>query len=111
MPKHRKQLHLGAIVTAGPGTGAFGAWRYPSAEQHRFLEADYYQHVAKTLERGKFDLIFFADKLAVPGKFPRSVEENLRNGSWGAAHPDPILLLAATSHRSPSPGASPRSTT
>ncbi len=88
-------MHLGAIITAGPGTGAFGAWRYPSSEQHRFLEADYYQHVAKTLERGKFDLIFFADKLAVPGKFPRSVEENLRNGSWGAAHPDPILLLAS----------------
>ena len=91
----KDQLHLGAIITAGPGTGAFGAWRYPSSEQHRFLDADYYQHVARTLERGKFDLIFFADKLAVPGKFPKSVEENLRNGSWGAAHPDPLILLAA----------------
>lgn len=89
------QLHLGAIITAGPGTGAFGAWRYPSSEQHRFLDADYYQHVARTLERGKFDLIFFADKLAVPGRFPKSVEDNLRNGSWGAAHPDPMLLLAS----------------
>jgi FMN-dependent oxidoreductase (nitrilotriacetate monooxygenase family) len=88
------QLHLGAIITAGPGTGAFGAWRYPSSEQHRFLDADYYQHIARTLERGKFDLIFFADKLAVPGRFPKSVEDNLRNGSWGAAHPDPMLLLA-----------------
>jgi len=95
MGKSSKQLHLGAIITAGPGTGAFGAWRYPSSEQYRFLDADYYQHVAKTLERGKFDLIFFADKLAVPGKFPKSVEENLRNGSWGAAHPDPILLITA----------------
>jgi FMN-dependent oxidoreductase (nitrilotriacetate monooxygenase family) len=91
----KDQLHLGAIITAGPGTGAFGAWRYPSSEQFRFLEADYYQHVARTLERGKFDLIFFADKLAVPGRFPKSVEDNLRNGSWGAAHPDPLLLLAS----------------
>jgi len=89
------RLHLGAIVTAGPGTGAFGAWRYPSSEQFRFLDAGYYQHVARTLEQGKFDLIFFADKLAVPGRFPRSVEDNLRNGSWGAAHPDPLLLLAS----------------
>ncbi len=91
------RLHLGAIITAGPGTGAFGAWRYPSSEQHRFLEGEYYQHIARTLERGKFDLIFFADKLAVPGKFPRSIEDNLRNGSWGAAHPDPMVLLASIS--------------
>lgn len=91
----QERLHLGAIITAGPGTGAFGAWRYPSSEQYRFLDADYYQHVARTLERGKFDLIFFADKLAVPGRFPKSVEDNLRNGSWGAAHPDPMLLLAS----------------
>jgi FMN-dependent oxidoreductase (nitrilotriacetate monooxygenase family) len=91
----RKRLHLGAIITAGPGTGASGAWRYPSSEQFRFLDATYYQHIARTLERGKFDLIFFADKLAVPGRFPKSVEENLRSGSWGAAHPDPLLLLTS----------------
>jgi FMN-dependent oxidoreductase (nitrilotriacetate monooxygenase family) len=91
----QRRLHLGAIITAGPGTGAFGAWRYPSSEQHRFLDADYYQHIARTLERGKFDLIFFADKLAVPGRFPKSIEDNLRNGSWGAAHPDPLVLLAS----------------
>lgn len=91
----KKQLHLGAIITAGPGTGASGAWRYPSSEQHRFLEASYYQHIARTLERGKFDLIFFADKLAVPGRFPAAVEANLRTGSWGAAHPDPLLLVTA----------------
>jgi FMN-dependent oxidoreductase (nitrilotriacetate monooxygenase family) len=95
MAKKKKQMHLGAIITAGPGTGAFGAWRFPSSEQHRFLEADYYQQIARTLERGKFDLIFFADKLAVPGKFPKAVEESLRNGSWGAAHPDPVVLLSA----------------
>lgn len=89
------RLHLGAIVTAGPGTGAFGAWRYPSSEQFRFLDAEYYQQIARTLERGKFDLIFFADKLAVPGRFPKSVEENLRNGSWGSAHPEPLVLLAS----------------
>jgi FMN-dependent oxidoreductase (nitrilotriacetate monooxygenase family) len=91
----QRQLHLGAIITAGPGTGAAGAWRYPSSEQYRFLEAGYYQHIARTLERGKFDLIFFADKLAVPGRFPDAVESNLRSGAWGAAHPDPLLLVTA----------------
>jgi FMN-dependent oxidoreductase (nitrilotriacetate monooxygenase family) len=90
----QQKLHLGAIITAGPGTGAFGAWRYPSSEQFRFLDGDYYRHIARTLERGKFDLIFFADKLAVPGRFPKAVDANLRSGSWGAAHPDPMLLLA-----------------
>lgn len=98
MPSSKpKQLHLGSIITAGPGTGAFGAWRYPSSQQHRFLDPEYYQHIARTLEQGKFDLIFFADKLAVPGRFPKAMEESLRNGSWGAAHPDPILLLTAIS--------------
>lgn len=91
----QKKLHLGAIITAGPGTGASGAWRYPSSEQFRFLDASYYQQVARTLEQGKFDLIFFADKLAVPGRFPKSIEDSLRTGTWGAAHPDPLLLLTA----------------
>lgn len=90
-----RRLHLGAIITAGPGTGASGAWRYPSSEQHRFLEASYYQQIARTLERGKFDLIFFADKLAVPGRSPEAVDANLRAGTWGAAHPDPLLLVTA----------------
>lgn len=91
----KRKLHLGAIITAGPGTGAAGAWRYPASEQHRFLEAGYYQQIARTLERGKFDLIFFADKLGIPGRFPEAVDANLRSGTWGTAHPDPLLLVTA----------------
>ncbi len=47
-------------------------WRHPETD-NRFLEADYYKHVARVLELGKFDALFFADVLSLPdfyrGKF------------------------------------------
>lgn len=47
------------------------------------------------MERGGFDFIFFADKLAIPGRNAESREISLKTGGWGAAHPDPLLIVAA----------------
>ncbi len=91
----QKRLHLGAIITAAPARGlsAPGVTRRPSNSASRRGRT-----TSTSLARSSAassNLIFFADKLAVPGRFPKSVEDNLRNGSWGAAHPDPMLLLAS----------------
>jgi len=72
-----------------------GSWRYPAAENHRFLDLSYYVEVAQTLERGGFDFIFFADKLAVPDRPPDTTNNSLRKGSWGSAAPDPAMIVSA----------------
>src|SRR5690625_1832661 len=46
-----------------------GTWRRPDAQQHRFNELDHWVELAKTLERGKFDFIFFADVIGLYGEF------------------------------------------
>lgn len=91
MSKRKDHLQLGGMIMSSPG----GAWRYPSAESQRFLEIPYYVEIAQALERGGFDFIFFADKLAVPGRSPESTAGALRTGTWGSAQPDPLVIVSA----------------
>ena len=53
-----------AFVVAGPVSGHHGGWRYPTADRN-LLSLDYYSNIGKILEDGRFDLIFFADILAI----------------------------------------------
>lgn len=86
------QMHLAAFVTAGPGRP--GGWRYPSSVPG-WLSADYYQHIARTLEAGRFDLAFFADILSVPDRFGGSTDAQLRNGALGSLRLDPLHVLSS----------------
>jgi len=94
-----RHMHLAAFVTAGPGRP--GGWRYPSS-QSGWLDAGYYQHIARTLEDGLFDMAFFADILAVPDRYQASTDSQLRFGSLGSLRLDPVVVLtimaAATTH-------------
>ncbi|MFF3567853.1 LLM class flavin-dependent oxidoreductase [Nocardia jiangxiensis] len=88
------QMHLAAFVTAGPGRP--GGWRYPSSVPG-WLNADYYQDIARTLEAGRFDLAFFADILSVPDRFGGSTDTQLRNGALGSLRLDPLHVLSSMS--------------
>src|SRR6478735_8731666 len=94
-----KKIHLAAFVTAGPGRP--GGWRYPASESG-WLDADYYKGIARTLEKGLFDLAFFADILAVPDRYQGSNDTQLRFGALGSLRLDPVVVLsimaAATRH-------------
>jgi FMN-dependent oxidoreductase (nitrilotriacetate monooxygenase family) len=57
-----------------------GSWRHPATE-HGFLSAGYYQKMARTLEEGCFDLMFFDDRLAMPGIYGGSVAEAVLRGA------------------------------
>ncbi|MDB5820842.1 MAG: dibenzothiophene desulfurziation enzyme [Rhizobacter sp.] len=86
----RSQMHLAAFITAGPGRP--GGWRYPSSESG-WLDAAYYQHMARVLEQGRFDMAFFADILAVPDRYQGSNDTQLRYGALGSLRLDPVLVL------------------
>lgn len=84
-------MHLAAFVTAGPGRP--GGWRYPDSVAD-WRSAAYYQRIGRTLERGKFDLAFFPDILAVPDTYGGSTDPQLRYGGLGSLRMDPIPVIA-----------------
>lgn len=87
----KSELHLGAFIIAGPGRS--GGWRYPQSEDG-WLDIDYYRRIAQVLERGRFDLAFFADILAVPNRFGGSHDSQLRYGALGSMRLEPLQVLA-----------------
>jgi alkanesulfonate monooxygenase SsuD/methylene tetrahydromethanopterin reductase-like flavin-dependent oxidoreductase (luciferase family) len=76
----RRQLSLVAFLQAGSTTVYAGSWRHPDTD-HGFLTARYYQDIARTLEAGCFDMMFFDDRLAMPGVYRDSVADAVRLGA------------------------------
>ncbi|WP_246868651.1 LLM class flavin-dependent oxidoreductase [Saccharopolyspora sp. ASAGF58] len=92
MSSPEQQMHLAAFVTAGPGRP--GGWRHPNSVSD-WRSAKYYQRIGRTLERAKFDLIFFADILSVPYRYGDSLDPQLRYGALGSMRLDPTPVLGA----------------
>ncbi|CAM3283198.1 LLM class flavin-dependent oxidoreductase [Paenibacillus lupini] len=80
----QKQMKLGAFFNL-PGHHV-ASWRYPSTEPRRTLDLDYLKELAQTAERGKFDMIFFADILGLKptGNFATSTVKL-----------DPLMIITA----------------
>lgn len=87
----RKQLRLGAFLMSSGHHLA--AWRYPDARADGGLSFEHFKQVAQTAERGKFDMIFFADGVAVRDR--GNIEALSRAGH--VAHFEPLTLLSALS--------------
>jgi len=87
-------MHLAAFLIAGNGAHSHALWRHPRTRLGGFLDPDYYVECVRTLERGKFDLAFFADRLAMSDRFGDSLEVGARYGDQDATRLDPTLVLA-----------------
>jgi FMN-dependent oxidoreductase (nitrilotriacetate monooxygenase family) len=74
------QMALVAFMQAGSTSVYAGSWRHPAADL-RFLDAAYYAELGRLLELGCFDLMFFDDRLAMPGIYGNSVAEAVRYGA------------------------------
>jgi FMN-dependent oxidoreductase (nitrilotriacetate monooxygenase family) len=75
-----RQLSLVGFMQAGNVTVYAGSWRHPATE-HGFLSAGYYQKLGRLLEEGCFDMMFFDDRLAMPGIYGGSVADAVRLGA------------------------------
>jgi FMN-dependent oxidoreductase (nitrilotriacetate monooxygenase family) len=75
-----RQMSLVGFMQAGNATVYAGSWRHPATE-HGFLTASYYAKLGRTLEEGCFDMMFFDDRLAMPGIYGGSVAEAVRHGA------------------------------
>ena len=76
----RRQMSLVGFMQAGNATVYAGSWRHPATE-HGFLSQRYYQKLGRTLEEGCFDMMFFDDRLAMPGIYGGSVADAVRLGA------------------------------
>ena len=76
----RRQMALVGFMQAGNATVYAGSWRHPATE-HGFLDQRYYQKLGRTLEAGSFDMMFFDDRLAMPGMYGGSVADAVRMGA------------------------------
>ena len=95
-------MHLNAFVIHSPMNHTVGAWTHPDSRvAGSFAQPGLWQDMATTLERGKFDAIFFADQFAAYGNYRDRMDEALRHAIQFPIH-DPTLLipmLAAVTER------------
>ena len=89
-----RQIHLAAFLIAGNGAHSHALWRHPLGQRGGFLDPDYYLRIAKVLERGLFDLAFFADRLAMSDRYGEDRETGARYGDQDATRLDPILVVS-----------------
>ncbi|MGR8950719.1 MAG: LLM class flavin-dependent oxidoreductase [Gammaproteobacteria bacterium] len=95
-----KHMALVGFMQAQNCSNYPASWRHPHAAQN-FLTAEYYQHVAKALEAGKFHMLFFDDRLAMPDIYGADHRASIEHGIR-VVKMDPIPILATigavTSH-------------
>lgn len=88
-----RQIHLAGFLLAGPVVHSHAVWRHPETVGD-YLDPEYYARSARALEDGLFDLLFFADRLAVGDQMGGSREQALRYGAQDATRLDPLPILA-----------------
>jgi len=87
-------MHLCGFLIAGPVVHSHAIWRNPEHPTD-FLSLAHYVEIAKLLERGKFDFLFFADRLAIADRYGASHRTGIRYGDQDATRMDPVPVLGA----------------
>jgi FMN-dependent oxidoreductase (nitrilotriacetate monooxygenase family) len=86
-----RQMVMVGFLQAQNCTNLPASWRHPDSRTD-FLSADFYREIAHVLERGKFHLAFFDDRLAMPDRYGgdhvHTVEYGIR-----CVKLDPIVTL------------------
>jgi FMN-dependent oxidoreductase (nitrilotriacetate monooxygenase family) len=91
MPAAQRQMVMVGFLQAQNCTNLPASWRHPESRTD-FLSPDFYREIARILERGKFHLGFFDDRLAMPDRYGNdhvhAVEHGIR-----CIKLDPIVTL------------------
>src|SRR6201995_4106791 len=97
----KKQIRLNAFAMNCVAHQSPGLWTHPRDRTSEYNRLPYWIHLAKTLERGRFDGLFIADVLGVYDVFGGSPAAALSHATQTPVN-DPLLLVpamaAATKH-------------
>jgi long-chain alkane monooxygenase len=74
-----------------------GVWRQPGAGQTDFNSLEHWVQLAKVLERGRFDFIFFADVIGLYGDYGGSYEKYVNSGLQIPSN-DPSVIASAIAY-------------
>ena len=88
-----RQIHFVAFLQAQNCTTLPSSWRHPDARTDTY-SPDYYQHIGRVLEAGKFDIGFFDDRLAMPDMYSGDHAHTVQNGIR-CVKMDPVTCLMA----------------
>ena len=91
----RKHIHLISFQINSPMNHTVNSWAHPTDNRLEALsDMSLWIDMAKTLERGMFDALFFADTPGVFDRYKDRMDEALRYGvCWPSM--DPVTLLGA----------------
>lgn len=104
------QMILSAFMQASNCSNYAASWRHPDTDPG-FLGFDYYQHIARVLEEGKFHLSFLDDRLAMPSRYADSTDDTVRHGIRTVKlDPVPIITAMALATRNLGVGATSSTT-
>lgn len=87
-----REIRLNAFDMNCVGHQSPGLWRHPRDQSWTYKDMDYWVHLAKTLERGKFDGLFIADVLGVYDVLHGNVDAALRHSAQVPVN-DPLQLI------------------
>ena len=88
-----RQMTLIAFLQAQNCTNFAASWRHPESRTDS-TTPEYYQHIGRVLEAGKFHLGFFDDRLAMPDMLGRDHAHTVANGIR-CVKMDPVTVLMA----------------
>jgi FMN-dependent oxidoreductase (nitrilotriacetate monooxygenase family) len=74
-----RQMTLVAFLQAQNCTNFASSWRHPLSRTDTW-SADYYRHIGRVLEVGKFHLGFFDDRLSMPDMYGRNHAHTVEHG-------------------------------
>jgi long-chain alkane monooxygenase len=91
----KRRIHLAQFLVHGPTYHSLAMWRHPRTDhgQYAWNRPELYQHIARVCERGRFDMVFFADLNYISDTYRSSLEPSLRYAVQAPEH-DPIPLLS-----------------
>ncbi|WP_024804310.1 LLM class flavin-dependent oxidoreductase [Nocardia sp. BMG51109] len=90
-------LRFSAFVMNTTSHILHGAWRLPDARQTDFHSLEHWVSLAKTLERGRFDYIFFADVVGLYDDYRGSWQKFVDSGLQIPSN-DPLVLASALAY-------------
>lgn len=92
-----KTMHLTGFMLHAPAPHTQMSWlNSGKANRYQWTEPEYWHSIARTLERGKFDMFFFADQLAAYDIYGGTMDTTLRRAVQFPVH-DPVVLISGLS--------------
>ena len=86
-----RQMTFVAFLQAQNCTNLASSWRHPDSRGDTW-SPDYYRHLGRVLEEGKFHLGFFDDRLSMPDMYGRNHEHTVEHGIR-CVKMDPVTVL------------------